>query len=133
MAFHRFRLASLEESITPFQKVIPGHAFQLQVRARGPDVLELAATVRRELRDRTLVGSRGSQPTADVIYVDANEMADAIRTSGTYTANAKQVTVELWLAKDKSKTHVAVQGFSGDLNALATKIVSAMFAAGERL
>jgi len=71
--------------------------------------------------------------TADMIYVDADEMASAIRTSGTYVMHANQITVQLWLEKDKTKSHVVVQDSSANPTTLARKIVTAMLEAGSSL
>jgi hypothetical protein len=103
------------------------------VNAEGPDDLELAAAVRRELRNETYVGARSGQPVPDAIFVDADEMPGAIRVSGTYVVEEKKITVQLWLAREKQKTHVVVEGSAEEISALATKITAAVLDAGKGL
>ena len=103
------------------------------VNAEGPDDLDLAAAVRRELRNETYVGARSGQPVPDAIFVDADEMPGAIRVSGTYVVEEKKITVQLWLAREKQKTHVVVEGSAEEISALATKITAAVLDAGKGL
>jgi WD40 repeat protein len=126
-------LTAEDQKKIPLAEAKPIYLRPAIVNAYGPDHLKLAAAVRRELRDRTLVSSRGPQLAADVIYVDADEMADAITTSGTYTTNGKQISVDLWLAKEKATTHIVVRGSLDDTEGLATSIVTMMFKAGDVL
>lgn len=100
------------------------------VNAEGPDDLELAAAVRSELRNRTDVSTRGG-PLPDAVFVDADEMPGAIRVSGTYVVEDKKVTAQLWLALDKQKTHVVIEGSIDNIADLAAKITSAILDVGQ--
>ncbi len=102
------------------------------VNAEGPDDLDLAAAVRRELRDKTDVSTRGG-PLPDAVFVDADEMSGAIKVSGTYVVEDKNITAQLWLVLDKQKTHVVVVGSTDDMSALAARIAAAILDAGKRL
>lgn len=103
------------------------------VNAEGPDDLDLAAAVRRELRNETYVSARGSQAVPDAIFVDEDEMPGAIRIGGTYVLEDKKITATIWLSRDKAKTHLVVEGSADDIPSLATKMTAAILDAGKRL
>jgi WD40 repeat protein len=117
----------------PLAEAKPIYLRPALVNAAGPTDPELIAAVRRELRDRTLVSSRGAQPTADVIYVDADEMAGAISSSGTYIMDGVRITVQLWLTKGEVTRHITLHSSSADPATLAGKIVTAMFETGRTM
>jgi hypothetical protein len=103
------------------------------VNAEGPDDLELGAAVRRELREETYISTRSGQSVADAIFVDADEMPGAIGVSGTYLVEEKKITAQIWLAREKQKTHVVVEGWVDDIPALAAKIAKAVLNAGKAM
>lgn len=111
----------------------PGRGKAPAGECRGPDDLDLAAAVRRELRNETHVSGRGGQPLPDAIFVDGDEMPGAIRIGGTYLLEDRRITAQIWLSRDKAKTHVVVEGSADDIPSLATKITATILDAGKRL
>jgi hypothetical protein len=102
------------------------------VNAEGPDDLDLALAVRRELRNQTYTSARGGL-LPDAIFVDEDEMPGAIRIGGTYVVERNQLTAQIWLSRDKAKKRVVVEGSSANLPALASKITNAILEAGKNL
>lgn len=102
------------------------------VNAEGPDDLDLAQAVRRELRNQTYVGARGASHP-DAIFVDEDDMPGAIRIGGTYVVEQNQIAVQIWLSRDMAKTHIVVHGSSSDIPGLASRITAALLDAGKLL
>jgi WD40 repeat protein len=103
------------------------------VNAEGPDDLNLAAAVRRELRNQTWVSARGGQLAPDAIFVDEDEMPGAIRISGTYVQKEKKISAQIWLSRDQAKARLVVEGSADDISSFATKTTAAILDAGKRL
>ena len=90
----------------------------------GDDNLKLAAAVRKRLADG-FAAPRGAG--AATVYVDADEMAGAVRPAGTYTVAGKTVSVRLVFKRDgQALGKVTVDGSTDDLPALASKVAEAI-------
>jgi WD40 repeat protein/uncharacterized caspase-like protein len=89
------------------------------------DDLKLSRMVAKALRDESSSLARGdSEPR--LVFVDGDEMADAISPSGVYEVNGDHIKVTLILVKnDKPIKTVIVEGSVSEREALAMKIVAA--------
>jgi WD40 repeat protein len=90
------------------------------------DNLRLEPAVRSALRDETDITSRGGSGMPPAVFIDAEEMPDAIVPSGTYTVHGKEVTVELVLTRGNESARLTVQGPADNVAALAAKVAAAI-------
>jgi WD40 repeat protein/uncharacterized caspase-like protein len=93
--------------------------------ASSDDDLGLMAKLRARLSD---VAARGPGGKAVAVYVDADEMHDAVRPAGSYTVKGTEVTVRLRLRKN-GKTVAdlpEIRGTAADLPALTDHIAKAI-------
>ena len=92
------------------------------------DDLELSNSVEKALRDESSTVSRGDAE-AKLVFVEANEMNDAVTPSGVYEVIGDQikVTLKLIINKKPYKT-VTVEGSAANKEALSRKIVAAIIA-----
>lgn len=95
------------------------------------DDLGLMLAVRKQLREETSGASGRGPAAASAIFVDEEEMPGAIRPSGTYTIEGKQVTMKLVLTRDDKKTRLDVQGSADNPTALAARIVAMILEASK--
>jgi WD40 repeat protein len=88
------------------------------------DNLELTEKVRRRLREVSYASLRGEAQRLPAVYVDANQLAGAVRPSGNYRIEGDTVEANLVLVKDGKKLEsLQVQGFSSDLEGFSVRIV----------
>jgi hypothetical protein len=91
----------------------------------GDDNLKLASLVRKRLADDSFNTSRASALTT--VYVDADELAGAVRPTGTYTIDGQKVSVRLALKQDgKTLNKLTVDGSTDDVPGLAGKLAEAI-------
>ena len=101
---------------------------QLINEKRKFDDLKLSQTVAKALRDEGSSLARGDNEPR-LVFVEADEMADAITPSGVYEVNGDRIKVTLILVKNGQpiKT-VTIEGSLSEREALAKKIVAAAVA-----
>ena len=88
------------------------------------DNLELMSALRKRLQEESWAATRGSNKPQVGVYVDAEEMAGAVRPFGTYAVAGQNVTVTLNLIQDGQKiSSFQVKGTQTDLTALIDEIV----------
>jgi len=91
----------------------------------GDDNLKLATFVRKKLADDSFVTPRGNDTAT--VYVDADELAGAIRPAGTYTVDGNKVAVRLVLKRDGQVLgRTTINGSTADLPGLTAKIADAI-------
>ena len=91
----------------------------------GDDNLKLASLVRKRLADDSFSTPRGT--AVMTVFVDADELAGAVRPAGTYTIDGKKVSVRLVLKQDGRVLNKAtVAGSTDDLPGLTVKIAEAI-------
>jgi hypothetical protein len=91
----------------------------------GDDNLKLASLVGKRLADDSFNTPRGTAVT--MVFVDADELAGAVRPVGTYAIDGKKVSVRLALKQDGKTLHkVTVDGSTDDLPGLAGKLAEAI-------
>ena len=97
---------------------------QLSNAADGDDDLKLASLVGKRLADDSGT-ARGAPVSA--VYVDADELAGAVRATGQYTVAGTKVSVRLVLKRDgQTLTKATIDGTTDDLPGLAVKIAEAI-------
>ena len=88
------------------------------------DNLELTAKVRQQLRKFSYASLRGDGQRPLAVFVDADQLAGAIRPSGTYQVAGDTVEVDLVLVKNGRKLkRFQVQGSVADPDGLTETIV----------
>jgi WD40 repeat protein/uncharacterized caspase-like protein len=92
----------------------------------GEDDLGLMSALRKKLRDESYAKN-------ELIFVDADEMPNAIRTSGVYTVTGNKVVVNLVLRDGEKKARVNVEGASDDKDGVVSRIVSSILKATKSL
>ena len=120
------RLVEADRKALPLAKPQPLILRPLLSNAEdGDDNLKLAGLVRKQLADDSFITPRSTDITT--VYVDADEMAGAVRPAGTYTVDGKKVSVRLVLKRDdKTLNKVTVDGSIDDLAGLTIMIVEAI-------
>jgi len=89
------------------------------------DDLGLQARLRAALRERSVTTTRG----AEVTYVEAEQLAGAIRASGSYKVTGRKLEVSLALVRDTRRlATVRVAGSASDLDALARAVADRIIA-----
>jgi len=93
--------------------------------AVGDDDLELVPKLRERLSDGA---ARGAGGKGGAVYVDADEMHDAVRPAGTYTVKGTDVTVNVVLRKNNETVAdlPSIQGTTNDRDGLADRIARAI-------
>ena len=91
----------------------------------GDDNLKLASLVGKRLADDSFSTPRGGAVTT--VYVDADELAGAVRPAGTYTIDGDKVSVHLVLKRDGQTLNKAtIDGSTDDLPGLVGKLAEAV-------
>ena len=91
----------------------------------GDDNLKLASLVGKRLADDSFTTPRGAAVTT--VYVDADELAGAVRPAGTYTIDGTKVSVRLVLKRDGQTLNKAtIDGSTDDLPGLTIQIAEAI-------
>jgi len=93
------------------------------------DVLDGLYARHGELRERLSDGAaRGAGGKGGAVYVDADEMHDAVRPAGTYTVKGTDVTVNVVLRKNNETVAdlPSIQGTTNDRDGLADRIARAI-------
>ncbi len=95
---------------------------RLQNRDLLYDDLELEPVLQKTLRQKSSITERGN---AEMIYVDADEMADAIRVSGNYVVEGDTVKVTLVLLRNNKPivSPITITGTKANKDELIKKIV----------
>lgn len=94
------------------------------------DNLNLSIELRRALTAESYVTGRGEASDFKAMFVDSDELPGAVRPTGTYTVQGKQVVVKLMLKRDGLKVAIIdIEGTRDDLAGLAVKIVRAIMKA----
>lgn len=91
----------------------------------GDDNLKLTSLVRKRLADEGFTTPRGSAVLT--VFVDADELAGAVRPAGTYSIEGKNVRVRLVLKQDgQTLNQLTLDGSTDDLSGFAAKIAEAI-------
>jgi hypothetical protein len=94
------------------------------------DNLDLTQRVRKHLREVSHASLRGAASGLPAVYVDADQLAGAIRPSGNYRVQGEGVTASLVLVRDGKKiADLQIPGSVKDLDELSQKIVTAILQA----
>ncbi len=89
---------------------------------------------RKALQQASYATSRGHGEPAGGVYVDADDMAGALRVNGKYTVHGGSVAVTLRLSRDgQIVSSITVEGKKGDPAALAEELVRDVNTAAERV
>jgi len=113
----------MEQAQVPFESPKPLILRpRLQNRDSLYDDLELEPVLQKTLRQKSAITERGS---AEMIYVDADEMADAIRVSGNYVVEGNVVKVTLVLLRNNKPivSPITITGTKDNKDELIKKIV----------
>jgi len=94
-------------------------------RETDEDDLNLTVSVRKTLKEESFVAVRGGEQ-ARYVYVDADEMPEAIRASGSYLIEGDAVKVTLTLRREETVKKIEIQGSKGDVGALVQKVATAI-------
>jgi WD40 repeat protein len=95
----------------------------LQNKELDFDDLELTKLLQAKLREANYVAIRGEN--TPLVFVDADEMIDAIKPSGSYRVKSEEITVTIRLIKNKAPiTGLTITGMKSDLSGLADKIIA---------
>jgi hypothetical protein len=109
---------------------------RLQNRELDYDNLELEARLRQTLREASYVTVRG-RDAATVVFVDADEMPDALKPSGSYVVAGENVSITIRLIRNNQPAAtLTVEGIVGDEKSkveLIEKIVNAITVEAQRL
>ncbi|MGA9773037.1 MAG: caspase family protein [Blastocatellia bacterium] len=98
----------------------------LQNKEQDYDDLELTALLRRELREANFATTRGGN-SASLILVDADEMVDAIKPSGSYTVEGDEIKITIRLVRNKTPINsLTISGKVGDKERLVKQLVAEM-------
>jgi WD40 repeat protein/uncharacterized caspase-like protein len=96
------------------------------------DNLKLAAILRSELRRSAFVNARGGAP---IVFVDTDEMPDAVTPSGDYSLEGDRLTISIVLVKNNEPlgSEIKVSGNVNEKDILISRLVSQILSAtGER-
>ena len=91
----------------------------------GFDDLKLTTQLRRHFENSSYATLRGATNALPALYVDASEVADAYRPSGTYTVKNGNLEVRLALVQNEAKVKElpAVRGSAANTEAFASRLV----------
>lgn len=93
----------------------------------GEDDLDVGATLQRALRERSHAAAQGDSALA---FVEADEMAGAIRPTGTYQLEGEKITIRVVVKRDDQRLGAfEVAGRRDDLPRLVAEIVDRVEAA----
>lgn len=92
------------------------------------DNLKLAAILRAELRRTAFVGARGSAP---IVFVDTDEMPDAVTPSGDYNLDGDQLTISVVLVKNNALlgSEIKLTGNVNEKESIIARLVSQILSA----
>jgi hypothetical protein len=99
----------------------------------GEDNLGLMPALRKRLRDESYTTTRGDSHDPAAIFVDQEEMPDAIRPNGTYAVTDHMVVVNLVFTRNHNSVKMRVQGSTDDKDELVSKIFDALLQASKTL
>jgi uncharacterized caspase-like protein len=109
---------------------------RLQNRELDYDNLELEGWLRQGLRDASYVSARGGD-AASLVFVDADEMPDALKPSGSYVVEGDNVSITIRLIRNNQPAvTLTVEGSASDEKSkgeLIDKIVDAITVEAQRL
>jgi len=94
------------------------------------DNLDLTSRVRKHLREVSYASLRGAPGRLPAVYVDAEQLAGAVRPSGNYSVQGNAITANLVLVRDGNRlAQFQIQGALNDLEGLASRIIDRIFQA----
>ncbi len=96
------------------------------------DNLRLSSLLRAELRNVGFVQARGSAP---IVFVDAEEMPDAITPAGDYTVNGEELSISVVLVRNNQRVgnEIRVNGKPSEMDALVKELVAKITSAASSL
>lgn len=95
----------------------------LQNKEQDYDDLELTRDLQKLLREENYVRQRGGETS--LVYVEADQMVDAIKPSGSYTVNGDEITVTIRLIRNKTPFEtLTISGKLSERENLIKSIVS---------
>ncbi|MEZ5424626.1 MAG: caspase family protein [Pyrinomonadaceae bacterium] len=98
----------------------------LQNRDLDYDDLELTGLLSKELRNSGLAAERGGSESG-IVFVEADEMIDAVKPSGSYTVRGERISLTIRLIKNKRPVKtLTFEGRTDQKKELARKIVEAI-------
>ena len=88
------------------------------------DNLKLSQTLTKALREKSFVSKRGNS-TAPLVFVDVEEMADAITPSGTYRIDGDEIIFKLVLVRNNKRygQEINIAGKSAEKEKLISQLV----------
>lgn len=96
----------------------------LQNRDLDYDDLELTPMLRQALRNSSFAAERG---TSAIVFVEADEMVDAIKPSGSYTVRGDEINVTIRLIKNKKPVKtLTISGNANNKEELVKQIAEAI-------
>jgi WD40 repeat protein len=122
------RLTGEDKSKVPLSMIRPLILRPLLIDPQeNDDNLNLSVELRKALEADSYITARQGASDFKAVFVDADELPGAVRPTGTYVAEGKQVRVKLTLKRDGQKiATVEVEGTKDDLAGLAAKIAQAI-------
>ena len=92
------------------------------------DNLQLTSLVRKSLRDKSNISSRTGSNSLSAIYLDTDQVPDAIQPTGIYIIRGSTVTVNIALSRgSKNLTTFRIQGVTDNPDSLIDSIVNSIF------
>ncbi len=105
----------------------------LQNKEQDYDDLELTRALQTALREANYVSTRGEGGANSLIFVDADEMVDAVKPSGSYVVKGDEITVTIRFIRNKIPVQtLTVNGKIGEKEALIKAIVAKITEALQR-